>query len=59
MKVSFSAHAQASLVERETVALDTVLFLWVLHTSSVKQFPEFPLVSLSKKVQERNFCYGN
>lgn len=38
MKVSFSAHAEAFLVERQTVAVDVVLFMWVLYTSSLKEF---------------------
>lgn len=38
MNVSFSAHAEAFLVERQTVAVDVVLFMWVLYTSSLKEF---------------------
>ena len=66
VKVSFSAHAEAFLVERQTVAVDVVLSMWVfvhkffkrisyrtlVFGSSQETFRDFPSVSLSKQVQE-------
>ena len=66
VKVSFSAHAKAFLVERQAVAVDVVLFMWVfvhkffkrisyrtlVFGSSQESLRDFPSVSLSKQVQE-------
>lgn len=65
-EVSFSAHAKAFLVERQAVAVDVVLFMWVfvhkffkrisyrtlVFGSSQETLRDFPSVSLSKQVQE-------